>query len=322
MNSLFEDYLNWSAQLERALKSEVLDAQQLDLSKLRGVSFLGMGGSGIIGDVLTKVLSKIIDAPVITIKDYSLPKFVGKDWLAIALSYSGETLETVLALNEAVRRGAKTSVVTSGGSLLAMAKKMKVPRVVVEKGHTPRSAFPALLAGTINLVNSMLSIGLNVDGGVEVLRDQIAIRIAEDLAKFLLTGVPVFVVTEDLYPLGLRAKNEFNENSKMVGKVEVLPEWGHNDIVGWEGGCREWLKPVLFKEGSNLLIDFATSYLKELGYDLKVLEVGKSSYLETILYGSWIVGLSSVILAKLRRLDPEEIKSIKRYKDFLKSYFG
>ncbi|MEM1902035.1 MAG: SIS domain-containing protein [Candidatus Nezhaarchaeales archaeon] len=320
MSKLFEDYLSWSLQLKRALKSEVLDAKFIDVRALRGISFLGMGGSGIIGDVLTKLLSKTLDIPVVTIKDYTLPKFIGKDWLVVALSYSGETLETIMSFSEAVKRGAITCVVASGGRLMAMAEKVKSPRIVVEGGHTPRSAFPALLAGTINLINSLLNLDLRIESGVEVLEDQVAIEIAEDLAKFLFTGVPVFVVTDDLYPLGLRAKNEFNENSKIVGKVEVLPEWGHNDIVGWEGGNREWFKFVLFKEGPGL-IDFASDYLRELGYNLKVLNVSKPSYLETMLYGSWIVGLSSVILAKLRGLDPEETKSIKRYKDFLKSYF-
>lgn len=321
MNKLFEDYLNWSPQLERALKSEVLDAELIDMETLRGISFLGMGGSGIIGDVLTKLLIRILDIPILTIKDYVLPKFIGKGWLVVALSYSGETLETIMAFTEAVKRGATTSVVASGGRLMAMAEKVRNPRIVVEGGHTPRSAFPALLAGTINLINSLLDLGLSIERGVEILRDQGAIEIAEDLASFLLTGIPVFVVTEDLYPLALRAKNEFNENSKVVGKVEVLPEWGHNDIMGWEGGCGEWFRPVLFKVDSNL-IDFAANYLKELGYDLKILIISKSNYLETILYGSWIVGLSSVILAKLREIDPEETNSIKRYKEFLKNYFS
>lgn len=321
MNKLFEDYLNWSSQLERALKSEVLDAELIDVRTLRGISFLGMGGSGIIGDVLTKLLIRILDIPVTTIKDYALPKFIGKGWLVVALSYSGETLETILSFSESVKRGAITSVVASGGRLMAMAEKMRRPRIVVEGGHTPRSAFPALLAGTINLINSLLDLGLSIERGVEILRDQGAIEIAEDLASFLLTGIPVFVVTEDLYPLALRAKNEFNENSKVVGKVEVLPEWGHNDIMGWEGGCREWFRPVLFKVDSNL-IDFAANYLKELGYDLKVLIISRSNYLETIMYGSWIVGLSSVILAELREIDPEETNSIKRYKEFLKNYFS
>lgn len=321
MDKLFEDYLNWSSQLERTLKSEVLDAELIDVGTLRGISFLGMGGSGIIGDVLTKLLNTILDIPATTIKDFALPKFIGRDWLIVALSYSGETLETIMAFREASRRGAITSVVASGGRLMAMAEDMRRPRVIVERGHTPRSAFPALLAGAVNLINSLLNLGLKVEGGVEVLRNRTAIEIAEDLARFLLARIPVFVVTEDLYPLGLRAKNEFNENSKVVGKVEVLPEWGHNDIVGWEGGFREWFRFVFFDGGSRLM-DFVVDYFRELGYDLKVLDVSRSSYLETILYGSWIVGLSSVILAKLRGLDPEETKSIKRYKDFLKDYIS
>ncbi|MEM4576358.1 MAG: SIS domain-containing protein [Candidatus Nezhaarchaeales archaeon] len=321
MDYLFEDYLNWSSQLERALRNEVLDAETLDLNSLRGIAFIGMGGSGIVGDMVSKYLEKTIEIPIITVKNFYPPKCVGKNWLAITLSYSGETLETIIAFREVVKRGAKTSVIASGGQLLAVAEELKIPRITVEKGHVPRSALPALLAGTVKLLGSLLNLNLNVERGVEVLKDQTALKVSEELASSLYSRFPVFVVTEDLYPLGLRAKNEFNENSKVLCKVEVLPEWGHNDIVGWEEMRRDWLRPVLFKDGPSTLIDFAADYFRGLGYDPKIIDVGKSGYLETMLFGSWIVGLSSIILAKLRKVDPGETKPIRLYKAFLEGSF-
>lgn len=316
---LLEDYLNWSSQLERALGYKTLDAVDLDPSGLSGIAIVGMGGSGIVGDVVSKYLEKELDLPVVAIKSYTLPRYVTDSWLVIAVSYSGDTMETLLAFHEASKRKAKLGVVTSGGRLMSLAERHKVPRVAIEGGHLPRAALPALLAGVLSLIGGLGIARVDIEKGVEVLQDPNALGSAESLARYVLGGLPVFVVTEDLYPLGLRAKNEFNENSKVASKVEVLPEWGHNDIVGWEGSPRGWLRVVVIGDSSDPLISFASDYLRELGYETRVLEVSRYGYFETVLYGSWLVGLASILLAELRGVDPEATTSINRYREFLRS---
>ncbi|MEM2006163.1 MAG: SIS domain-containing protein [Sulfolobales archaeon] len=321
MRKLLEEYINWSFQLERALSYEVVDARFLDASSLSGMAFVGMGGSGIVGDIISKYLESELDVPVVTVKSYILPKYVSSDWLVIAISYSGNTLETLSAFREATMRSAKIGVVASGGQLALLAESERLPRVIVERDHLPRTALPALLAGTLGLLSKLIGLNVSLEKGIEVLRDFSAINNAESLAKYLYGGIPVFVVSEDLYPVGLRAKNEVNENAKVASKVEVLPEWGHNDIVGWEGSPREWLRIVAIRGGQDPAIDFALDYLRELGYDIRALEVGRYGYFETVLYGSWVVGLASVFLAGLRGVDPEATKSIEKYKEFTRSYF-
>ncbi|MEM2207866.1 MAG: SIS domain-containing protein [Sulfolobales archaeon] len=321
MRKLLEEYINWSFQLERALSYEVVDARFLDASSLSGMAFVGMGGSGIVGDIISKYLESELDVPVVTVKSYILPKYVSSDWLVIAISYSGNTLETLSAFREATMRSAKIGVVASGGQLALLAESERLPRVIVERDHLPRTALPALLAGTLGLLSKLIGLNVSLEKGIEVLRDFSAINNAESLAKYLYGGIPVFVVSEDLYPVGLRAKNEVNENAKVASKVEVLPEWGHNDIVGWEGSPREWLRIVAIRGGQDPAIDFALDYLRELGYDIRALEVGRYGYFETVLYGSWVVGLASVFLAGLRGVDPEATKSIEKYKEFMRSYF-
>ncbi|MGB9862089.1 MAG: bifunctional phosphoglucose/phosphomannose isomerase, partial [Candidatus Bipolaricaulaceae bacterium] len=48
---------------------------------------LGMGGSAIAGDLL----ARFARVPVMTVRDYFLPAWVGPETLLIAISYSGET---------------------------------------------------------------------------------------------------------------------------------------------------------------------------------------------------------------------------------------
>lgn len=320
MNRLLDDYLSWSSQLERALNYEVIDPEPVDISSLSGIAFAGMGGSGIVGDIISKHLERELDIPVVTVKSYVLPKYVSSKWVVVAISYSGNTLETLITFNEAIKRRARVAVVASGGQLMALADKARLPRVTVEGGHLPRAALPSLLAGAAGLMNRLAGLRISIKRGVEIFRDPDALRKAESAARFMMGGLPVFVVSEDLYPLGLRAKNELNENAKITSKVEILPEWGHNDIVGWEESPRDWLRVVLMRNDLNPILDFAANYLRDLGYDLEVLDVGAPGYLESVLYGSWIIGLASVLLAGLRGVNPEATKSIEKYKEFLRSY--
>lgn len=321
MSGVLGDYLNWATQLERALRGVVANATKLDLRSLRGLVFLGMGGSGVVGDILGRHVEDVVTLPTITVKSFSLPRYVDRNWLAVAVSYSGNTLETLGAFQEAVRRGVVVAAVASGGELIEISRKLRVPYVKVDEGYLPRTALPALLAGTSKLLEELLGVRLGIEECVDVLRDRTALDVAEKLAHFLVGGVPIFVVPDRIYPLGLRAKNEFNENAKIVSKVEVLPELGHNDIVGWEGSPREWVRFVVFRDMNDQLLDFAASYIKELGYPVMTVDVGKSSYIQTVLYGSWIVGMASTILAKLRGIDPRETISISRYKEVVRRYF-
>jgi len=316
LRDILIEYINWGQQLELALRSS-RTANLIKLEPVDGVVFTGMGGSGIVGDVVAEYLEEVTEVPVAVVKSYRLPRYVRKGWLTVAISYSGNTLETIYAVREAVRRGATVAAISSGGRLLEVARELHLPYVAIEAGLLPRVAFPSLLAGTSAVLRDLLGVDLGLSKGLRVLEDvDGALKLSERLAAFLTGGVPVFVATEELYPLALRAKNEFNENSKVVCKVEVIPEWGHNDIVGWEGS-RRGFKVVVFRYGGNSLTDFAARYIAELGHEVEVVDVDRGSYIESILYGSWVVGLASVILGRSLGVDPSETRSIVAYKEFL-----
>ena len=84
----------------------------------RAVVVLGMGGSGVAGDVLAAVAGPTCPVPVLTHKGFGLPTWVGAADLVIAVSCSGTTEETLSTLDEAVRRGCRLLVVGAPGSPL------------------------------------------------------------------------------------------------------------------------------------------------------------------------------------------------------------
>jgi glucose/mannose-6-phosphate isomerase len=107
---------------------------------LTAIAVLGMGGSGISGELCRSVLAPLAPVPVVTIRDYDLPAWVGPDTLVFAVSYSGDTEETLSAFRQAAERGARLVAVTTGGALAREADAGGYPAVVVPGGLMPRAA--------------------------------------------------------------------------------------------------------------------------------------------------------------------------------------
>src|SRR5690606_27484807 len=99
----------------------------------------GLGGSGIGGSIVQNYVADKMSVPFIVNKDYFLPSFVNKDTLVIASSYSGNTEETLSAMNQALK--AKTTVIciTSGGKLSEISKKKNLDCILLPAGMPPRA---------------------------------------------------------------------------------------------------------------------------------------------------------------------------------------
>ena len=83
---------------------------------------LGMGGSGIAGDVLSVVAGPFVPVPIVVSKDYELPGFVGERTLVFAISFSGNSEETVESATQAAALGARVVAVCEGGELARLAE--------------------------------------------------------------------------------------------------------------------------------------------------------------------------------------------------------
>ena len=98
---------------------------------VENVVVLGMGGSGLAGDVMVAVAGPFVPVPITVVKSYDLPDFVGRGSLVFAISFSGNTEETVEAAGEAANAGASLVAVTAGGELGRLAEEWGAPVVPV-----------------------------------------------------------------------------------------------------------------------------------------------------------------------------------------------
>jgi glucose/mannose-6-phosphate isomerase len=214
---------------------------------VESVVVLGMGGSGVSGDVVGAVLEPRLPLPLRVIKSYGpIPEWVGRNSLVFAASYSGSTEETVAALEEVHERGARAVVISSGGPLEESARQYGLAHVQIPGGLQPRASLGYL---TLPILAVLVSMGIapdlqtDLDEAIDVLGD-IGSRChrkrpseenpAKSIALKLAGRIPVVYGGHALgATAAYRFKCDLNEYGKTPAFWNEFPELNHNEIVGW-----------------------------------------------------------------------------------------
>ncbi len=211
--------------------------------RVENVVVLGMGGSGIAGDVLVAAAAPFMPVPVTVVKGYEPPDFVGTGSLVFAISFSGDTEETLEAAAGAFEAGASLVVVAGGGTLVNLAGEWDVPVVPVPTDiPQPRAALgamaipPLVLLEEIGLFPGALQWVDQAVGQLRRRRDQLVRpgSMAEELARRIGRTIPLVHSSGDLgAAAALRWKAQCNENAKCPAFFNVYPELCHNELAGW-----------------------------------------------------------------------------------------
>lgn len=302
--------------------------------KVKQVIVSGMGGSAIAGDISADLLSRQIKVPLLVNRSYGLPEFAGPETLLFALSYSGDTEETLSAFKEAERRQAQIIAVTAGGKIKELATAKKIPVFLLPAGFQPRAALPFMLAP---LLTGLAKVGLAPDLSKEISEAVTVLRKARDeygfsrparnnpakqLARKLLGKLPlIFGSAGTTGAIALRAKCQFNENSKVTALANVFPELDHNELVSLAQLKRDshnFSAIVLRDEADNerikKRIEITKSLLsRQLGGFSELHPQGKSP-LARALSLICLLDHVSVYLALLQEIDPTPVEVIGRLK--------
>lgn len=207
------------------------------------VVVLGMGGSAIAGDVLVTAAGPYLPVPALVYRSYNVPAFVGERSLVFAISFSGDTEETIDAVTEAALAGARVVAVTQGGELARLARSWDAPIIEVPKGiPQPRTALGALAIPPLVVLED---VGLfpGARHWISAAASQLATRrdelvkpgnAAEALARAIGRTIPLIHAGGGLGgTAALRWKTDFNETSKVPSFWNVHPELCHNELSGW-----------------------------------------------------------------------------------------
>ena len=138
--------------LGNQLKKELETSSDFEVQSYKDLLIVGMGGSGVSGDVLKLILNETTQINVEVRKAYGIPEVIAqRKPKCLFISYSGNTEETVEAVNDAIKYNLDWSVISSGGRLLELAKEHNKPFVKVPEGLQPRAAFGLMTKAVMHL---------------------------------------------------------------------------------------------------------------------------------------------------------------------------
>lgn len=322
------DYISsFTHQLREAVRIGETSSFKAAENKIKNILICGLGGSGIGGSILSDVLSSEITIPISCSKDYSIPNFVNKNTLVIASSYSGNTEETLSALELCISKGAEIAIVTSAGKLKSIAEENNINHIVIPGGQPPRAMFAYSFTQLFyifqhyNLINSDFKNSLKnsislLDSQAEKIKTE-----AKNLAKSLYKKTPVIYVASGYEGVAIRFRQQLNENSKCLCWHHVVPEMNHNELLGWRTNT-ENLAVIFLRNKSDLKrnqvrMDINKTVISEFTNDIFDIYSQGNSNLENSLYlinfGDWV----SWFLSELNEVDAIEIDVINFLKDKL-----
>lgn len=318
LNRMFKEIRGITDDLQKALKTETNIKRTYT-----NILICGMGASSIGGALLSSSMYYSSKLPVIVARTMALPAWADKNTLFVACSYSGNTYETLELYSQAIEAGLDVVAVTGGGKLeqLSLENGNNLLKISGEKIQ-PRSA----IGWFVGLLGKIIEDA----GGPEITKELSAMvpkllqyrdeferedSYAKVVASHIFGKAPVIYGAPDLSIAALRMKTQLNENSKVIAFSGEIPEFNHNEIVGWyDDPLRKNYSVVLMTDLSleqiDRIIKASRDLLDSRSICLDALAVKGDSVLEKNLYAVMFGDYVSLYLAALRKVDPCDVAPI------------
>ena len=230
---------------EQVAAAAVLDADLdglPDHEDIEHVVVLGMGGSGVSGEVVRAVAAPFMSVPLTIVKGYEAPSFVSEGTLCFAVSFSGGTEETLEAAQQAAAAGARMVALSNGGPLAELAASWDAPHIALPDIPMPRAGIgavsipPLLVLERVGLFPGATQYVADAVDQLRRRRDELIVdgSSAQRLAAAIDRTIPLAYGGEAVGEVAAyRFKCQVNENAKAPAFWGALPEMCHNEICGW-----------------------------------------------------------------------------------------
>jgi len=298
---------------------------------IKKIAFVGMGGSGIAGKIFKTFLDCKEGISCITVDSPALPASIDSQTLVFVVSYSGETWETLDALNDLTAKFIPTIVVTNGGKAAALAQQKNLPIAFLPASLTPRSAlgyFLGFFGGLFDLMH--ITTGKDhVTPWIVMAEKYIPLFVDPSYFKEFLDLVNgydlfhVWGVAGDSGSAAYRATTQFNENGKTQACFNAFPELCHNLLVGFE---QFKTNPAIIFFYSDFLtphmtaaIQATSKILRERRVILYKPPVFGDTFEDQIFSMILWADFASYYLGKARGVDVESVKIIEELKKLQKN---
>ena len=326
-----------ATQSEQVLFDAVVWNKEHDDREITGIVVTGMGGSALAALIAKVWLKDALKIPFEVVRGYELPSYVCRNTLVIASSYSGNTEETVSALEQAEHCEAQLGIIASGGKLIDFAGGYNVAHVSVPDGLQPRMAMIYNLKALVSLLENFgvihgkseelaaLSDWLAQESAMWASNVPSATNYAKQLAEESVGKTTIFYGGALTAPLAYKWKISWNETAKNVSFWNEYPEYNHNEFMGWTSHPVE--KPfAVFDLISNfehpqILRRFEISDRLLSGKRPKAttIQLAGDSIIAQLLWGAILADFASIYTAILNGVDPSPVELIEKLKRELAS---
>jgi len=314
---VFRDPTDMPEQIEEALRFPLTD-----VPRRSKVCICGIGASAMAGEIMSDFADASSDVPISVVRGVELPRWVDNDTAVIVMSYGGNTPDTLSLYDQAHARGCDLMCITSGGELAERAIANGDPLIRMPAGLTPRGALGYMLGFTASVFEEMgiCESRTELDSLLPSLRsfrdslvndedDNEALRIAREIDG----RIPVIYSLMNMRAAAIRWKMQINENSRMIAFCGTIPEFNHNEIVGWteDQSSNEFIPIILCDEDSTDILRYMTEtlsgVLKSNGVRPYEFRAKGSNDLEKNLIAIILGDLVSMYLAYLKGVYPGKI---------------
>lgn len=320
----------------------------------RTVVIVGMGGSGIAGQILQALINHSSATPVMAVNSDSLPSWVGSNDFVIACSASGNTAETLAATQTALQRGCKVVAITSAKSKLAnLILDNRAELIEIDPaGRMPRACLWLLLTPQLMIADALgllefkskeiAALAKKLDelstsnGPTSPLDESAAKALALEIAGHITI---CWATSTLLAPVAYRFACQLNENANAPAIHGTLPEAAHNQVVAMDGfflddddaieqlfkdriedpTITSTLRLVLLRDGQETDLvrktaDLVTDLAIERGMLVTTINADDQSLLHRIATMTAIVDFASAYVALATGIDPGPIPFIAELK--------
>lgn len=287
----------------------------------------GLGGSGIGGSIVAEMSSQDALCPIIVNKDYFAPSFVNTDTLVLICSYSGNTEETLLVMEEVISKKAQVVVISSGGKALERAKSMNLEHVVIPGGMPPRSCLGYAMVQIMNILEKKKVIPpfylnkINDAANLLIQNKAEIIEKAKAMAALVLNRKAVIYSLGATEGVSVRLRQQLNENGKMLCWHHVIPEMNHNELVGWTEAEPD-LAVIILRYSAEFFrnrkrLEVCENVFKKYTSHVQSFHASGSNHVEEVFYQIHLGDWASCFLAEAKKVDATDISIINFLKDEL-----
>ncbi len=318
--------------------------------KFKNVLIVGMGSSTTVAyRLINSIEIDRANIPIFLCSRPTIPSWVNKDTLVIAVTHSGNSIEVIEAVDKALEIGAHIVAITTGGKLKEKAlsdKNKNIMLIEYSADILSRMAVGCIyvyitdilkLAGAVEICGPKKDYMLGIDWAeVEKLLTHLSedlgpdIKTSRNIAKR--TAVNLFETIPIIYgsnmltgAIAYRLKSQICLNSSNFAHFNTIPELDHDEIAAW--GMRRELRKnffVLFltdkdsKEETRRRVGILKGILleKKINFEEITLEGANDAIkgFSGVLLADWI----TTYLAVLNKVDPTSSYLL----DLMKSRFA